>query len=77
MNKTDQQKNNKYINYWTKSGDEAKKYNQSTKLEIITTYMDKNGVERTRTTFRHPTLKDLTFKEPLIVDNYRRTKGSS
>lgn len=68
MNKTDQQKNNKYINYWTKSGDEAKKYNQSTKLEIAITYKDKNGIGRARTTFRHPTLKDLTFKEPLIVD---------
>lgn len=68
MNKTDQQKNNKYINYWTKIGNEAKKINQSIKIEIPITYKDKNGIERTRTTHRHPKLEDLTFKNPPIVD---------
>lgn len=62
MNKTDQQKNNKYINYWTKSGNLSKEANKSIKLEIVTKYTDKNGVERTRTTYRHPNLKDLTFE---------------
>lgn len=68
MNKTDQQKNNTYIDYWTKSGDEAKKINQSIKLKIVTTYKDKNGIERTRTTFRHPKLQDITFEKPLAID---------
>lgn len=66
MNKTDQQKNNKYINYWTEAGKLSKEANQSIKITKTITYIDKNNVERTRTTFKHPTLKDITFSKPHI-----------
>lgn len=61
MNKTDQQKNNKYINYWAKEGLTSKEVNKSMKLKIVTTYTDKSGTERTRTTLRHPKLNEITF----------------
>lgn len=66
MNKTDQQKNNTYIDYWTKSGKSSKEANQSIKIAKTVTYTDKSGTERTRTTFQHPTLKDITFSKPHI-----------
>ena len=60
MNKTDQQKNNTYIDYWTKTGKSSKEANQSIKIAKTVTYTDKSGTKRTRTTFQHPILKDIT-----------------
>lgn len=69
MNKTDQQKNNKYVDYWTKMGKQSKEANQSIKIVKTVTYIDKNGIKRTRTTSQHPTLKDITFSKPHIKNN--------
>ena len=66
MNKTDQQKNNIYIDYWTKTGKSSKEANQSIKIAKTVTYTDKSGTKRTRTTFQHPILKDITFSKPHI-----------
>lgn len=66
MNKTDQQKNNTYIDYWTKTGKSSKEANQSIKIAKTVTYTDKSGTKRTRTTFQHPILKDITFSKPHI-----------
>lgn len=62
MNKTDQQKNNTYINYWTENGKASKEINHSMKIKITTEYKDGKGILRTRTTYRHPKLSDLTFE---------------
>ena len=66
MNKTDQQKNNTYIDYWTETGKSSKEANQSIKIAKTVTYTDKSGTKRTRTTFQHPILKDITFSKPHI-----------
>lgn len=68
MNKTDQQENNTYIDYWTKSGKSAKEEHQSIKIAKTVTFTDKKGVKRTRTTYSHPTLKDITFNKPHVKD---------
>jgi hypothetical protein len=73
MNKTDQQKNNKYINYWTESGKSAKEANQSIKIAKTITYKDKSGKIRSITTYHHPTLKEITLSKPHIKD-YSLTK---
>ena len=62
MNKTDQQKNNIYINYWTEMGLSAKKEHQRIKIETTYTYVDSKGIQRSRTTKRHPSLKDISFE---------------
>lgn len=69
MNKTDQQKNNIYINYWTEMGLSAKKDNQSAKIEKTYIYTDSKGIQRSRTTKKHPSLKDVSFenKSPVIL----------
>lgn len=67
MNKTDQQKNNKYINYWTKVGLSAKKEHQDTKIEITYTYTDSKGILRSRTTKRHPILKEISFETKPVI----------
>ena len=46
MNKTDQQKNNKYINYWTENGKSSKEINRAMKIAITTTYKDSKGKNR-------------------------------
>lgn len=61
MNKTDQQKNNMYINYWTENGKSSKEINNAMKIKIVTNYTDSKGILRTRETYRHPKLNDLTF----------------
>lgn len=63
MNKTDQQNNNTYINYWKESGTSSRNTNNEMKISVTSKYIDKNGNERTRTTFRHPKLSDLTFSK--------------
>lgn len=73
MNKTDQQKNNKYINYWTENGKSSKEINRAMKIAITTTYKDSKGNLRTRTTYRHPKLSDLTF-ESLPAKSFALTK---
>lgn len=45
MNKTDQQKNNTYIDYWTKTGKSSKEANQSIKIAKTVTYTDKSGTK--------------------------------
>lgn len=62
MNKTDQQKNDIYIDYWTEQGKNAKKVLQDMKIKHVTIFIDKKGNERKIVTFKHPTLKDLTFE---------------
>ena len=73
MNKTDQQKNNKYINYWTENGKSSKEINRAMKIAITTTYKDSKGNLRTCTTYRHPKLSDLTF-ESLPAKSFALTK---
>lgn len=51
MNKTDQQKNNTYIDYWTKPVSLLKKLNQSIKIAKTVTYTDKSGTKRTELHF--------------------------
>lgn len=51
MNKTDQQKNNTYIDYWTKTGKSSKEANQSIKIAKTVTYTDKSGTKRTELHF--------------------------
>lgn len=74
MNKTDQQKNNKYIDYWKKSGIESKKVNQSNKIEVTTTFRGKDGLMYERVTFRHPTLKDIKLAIPEKVKPSTKSK---
>lgn len=67
MNKTDQQNNNTYINYWTEMGLSAKKEHQNTKIKVVHSFTDSKGILRSMTTERHPTLKDLSFKKDIPV----------
>ena len=76
MNKTDQQKNNTYIDYWTKTGKSSKEANQSIKIAKTVTYTDKSGTKRTRTTFQHPILKDITFSKPHIRNSFDKAPFS-
>lgn len=66
MNKTDQQKNNTYIDYWTKTGKSSKEANQSIKIAKTVTYTDKSGTKRTRTTFQHPILRILRLVNRIL-----------
>lgn len=65
MNKTDQQKNNTYIDYWTENGKSSKEINNAMKIKITKNYTDSKGILRTRITHRHPKLSDLTFENLL------------
>ena len=62
MNKTDQQKKGLYKDYWTATGKAAKQENQNNKIPVVKKYNNREGKEIEFITFRHPTLKDLTFK---------------
>lgn len=66
MNKTDQQKNNKYINYWTESGKSAKETNQAMKIATTISYL-KEDKEVTYTAYRHPSLKDIKLVKPTVA----------
>lgn len=61
MNKSEQKEKGLYLEYWTKSGIEGKNYNFNCKIKIVTKYYDKNGNEKEKVHYRHPTLDDLIF----------------
>ena len=65
MNITNQKKTNKFINYWTKDGENSRKSNLDCKIQI-TTEFTKNGKTYSSTTYRNTTAKDITFNKRKI-----------
>lgn len=77
MNKTNQKANNTYVNYWSKSGISSKEVNNSLKIRVLHQYVDRDGKERSRETYHHPSLKDLKFETSVAKSTLGSKKAKS